>query len=145
MEGIKDFLEKNPWIIGLGIAAVTLEVGGAFGSVMSYKAKQLEAERLKEMPDSYWMAEKAKAEAAVKQHELDIALKERLELDARDRAALERAAKLEFERTAPPEYWEAAARKAEAAERGKTERENAKRQAEAIKSAAREISLAVKQ
>lgn len=129
-------------IIGIAIAVVGALAAFVSGRTFTFREKIAENERLKNMPDSYWEAEKAKAESAAKQHELDIAMKERLALDERERKAKEAAAKLEFEKTAPPEYWAAMAKKIEAEERGKTERENAQLQAEAIKKAAEEVRRA---
>lgn len=129
----------------IGIAGAATTAIAALGSVTHYREKKLEAERLLGMPDSYWEAEKAKAEASVKKHELDIQHKERMTLDDRERAERERQAKREFEKTAPPEYWDAIARKAEAEERGKTERENARAQAKAIEDAAKQIRYAINQ
>lgn len=133
-------------LLGFGAAGLLAIAGGAVAnSFTSIKKATIEADRLKAMPDSFWEAKKAEAEASVKMHELDIAHKERMELDARERRAKELAAKREFEQSAPPEYWEAMAKKAEAEERGKTERENAKVQADAIKSAAYQLRCAVDQ
>lgn len=133
--------------ISTELAGIVIVVAGALtgfisGKIFSYQEKSVEAERLKNMPDSYWEAEKAKAEASAKKHELDVAMKERLVLDERDRKAKADAARLEFERTAPPEYWDAMAKKIEAEERGKTERENAQIQAKAIEKAAAEVRRA---
>lgn len=133
--------------ISTELAGIVIIVAGALtgfisGKIFSYREKSIETERLKSMPDSYWEAEKAKAEASAKKHEIDVAMKERLVLDERDRKAKADAAKLEFERTAPPEYWDAMAKKIEAEERGKTERENAKIQAKAIEKAASEVRRA---
>ena len=127
----------------IGIAGAATTAIAALGSITHYREKKLETERLLGMPDSYWEAEKAKAEASVKKHELDIQHKERMTLDDRERAERERQAKREFEKTAPPEYWDAMARKAEAEERGKTERANAKAQADAIENAARQLRHAI--
>lgn len=131
-------------LLCFGAAGLLAIAGGAVAnSFTGIKKATIEADRLKAMPDSYWEAKKAEAEASVKKHELDIAYKERMELDARERHAKERTAKREFEQSAPPEYWEAMARKAEAEERGKTERENAKAQADAIKNAAFQLRCAI--
>lgn len=132
---------------GFELKAIAIMIGGLLAGlvssqIFSYKEKCVEANRLSSMPDSYWEAEKAKAESAVKQHELDIAMKERLAIDERERKAKAAAAKMEFEKTAPAEYWAAIARKAEAEERGKTERENAQIQAKAIERAAAEVRRA---
>lgn len=133
-------------LLGFGAAGLlAIAVGAVANSFTNIKKATIEADRLKAMPDSYWEAKKAEAEASVKKHELDIAYKERMELDARERRAKEAAAKREFEQSAPPEYWEAMARKAEAEERGKTERENAKAQADAIKNAAYQLRCAIDQ
>lgn len=124
------------FLAGLGAILVSCI---AIASGASYKQEKMKLTRLSEMPDSYWEAEKAKAESSVKKHELDLALKERLELDKRTRAAEEMAAKRAFEASAPPEYWTSMAEQVKAKERAKTERENAKRQAQAITRAAQEF------
>lgn len=128
---------------------VVLCVGAAlfatlFGikSMSEYQDKRLEADKLRSMPDSYWEARKAEAAASVKKHEMDIASKERLTLDKRNREAEEAAAQREFEKTAPPEYWASLARQVEAEERGRTDRENAQAQAKALEKAAYEIRRA---
>lgn len=136
-------LDGNQSIIIAGIAGATMAVMSIAGGVSSYKSKQLEAKRLIGMPDSYWEAEKAKAEAEVKMHEMDVASDERLLLDERERKAKAAAARLEFQKAAPAEYWDYLAREKEAQERGKTERENAAAQAKAIENAARDIRKAV--
>ena len=121
----------------LGISAI-------FGVTTSTnKKREIEAKRLMSMPDSYWEAEKEKAIASVKKHELDIQYKERMELDKRERKAKEAEAQREFEKSAPPEYWTSLAKQKEAEERGKTERQTAQARANAIENAARQIRYAM--
>ncbi len=121
---------------GLGALLLSLV---AITTGASYTQEKMKLAHLREMPDSYWEAERVKAESSVKKHELDLALKERLEMDKRNRAAEELAAKRAFEASAPPEYWASMAEQVEAKERAKTERENAKQQAQAITRAAQEF------
>ncbi len=127
-------------IIG-GLGALIASVI-AISEGVGYQKEKMKLAHLREMPDSYWEAEKVKAESSVKKHEMDLAYKERLELDKRQREADELAAKHAFELAAPPEYWESMAKQVKAKEQAKTERENARRQAEAIAKAAHEFRQA---
>lgn len=137
------FMDDHFDIASIALVATTLLLGFSIDRVAGYKTKVSEGERLKSMPDSYWAAKAVEAEASVKKHELDIQSQERLVIDKRDRAAKKEAAQREFEKSAPPEYWAAMAKKAEIEERGRTERENAQAQAKALENAAMQLRYAV--
>jgi hypothetical protein len=103
------------------------------------------------MPDSYWEAEKAKVDASVKKHQVDVAAKERLTIDERERMDANRSAIREFELHAPAGYWESKryeaelkARRDESERRAKTEQEKARIQAAAIANATKNIGTALK-
>ena len=136
MNSILDNFENHPGTTALLFLVAVIFGGGA----MAVRANRIEGERLKDMPDSYWEAKKAEAEASVKKHEIDVASNERLVLDSRNRETAKAEAKREFEKSAPPEYWDAIARKAEAEERTKT----AAAQAKAAKEAAYQLGQSIK-
>lgn len=107
-----------------------LIVAGTIGTILlgilshsgteAYKARQL-----KEMPDSYWEAKKAEAQSAIEIRREELAQEERLTLDKRQREQEAAAAKREFEKAAPPEYWTSLAEQAKAKEQAKIERDKA--------------------
>lgn len=132
-----------------GIAITGVLASGVLitGFIFNYKGKRIEADKLKQMPEAYWLAKKAEeeanalikkaeAEASVKKHEIDVSSNERLAIDHRERKTKEQVAKLEFEQSAPPEYWEMLATKAKAENESKTALETARLQAQAEKNAA---------
>ena len=99
-----------------------------FGYLVTYderaRTRQMEIE--KEYPPEYWLAKKAAEEASIKKHEIDVASRERLSLDKREREDKARKEKTSFELNAPPEYWESK----KVAEQEKTRREINRQQAE---------------
>ncbi len=99
-----------------------------FGYIATYddrsKTRQMEIE--KDYPPEYWLAKKAAEEASIKKHEIDVASRERLSLDKREREDKARQERTSFELNAPPEYWESK----KVAEQEKTRRELNRMQSE---------------
>lgn len=125
------------------------------------RQKQIELDILEEQtkfPPEYWTAKQVETTASAKKYEIDVASKERLEIDARDRRDAEAAAKREFEKDAPEAYW--AQKKVEEEERtrrhqmdlddhrmrrqAEADRDIAKRNAEALESSAKAIERAIR-
>jgi hypothetical protein len=142
-------------IVGTVVVSVAgigaLLTGFIFDRTRTHAEAMAETERLKNMPDSYWEAEKAKADASVKKHQVDVAAKERLTIDERERMDANRSAIREFELNAPAGYWESKryeaelkARRDESERRAKTEQEKARIQAAAIANATKNIGTALK-
>lgn len=135
-------LEKKV-LIGFGIFA---GLGFLTIPITNYaiKKKQLEADIKKaeiegQYPSEYWEAKKAEAEATASVKKAQIESEERLVIDLRKRGDEEAARKREFEKTAPPEYWEQQRVEEEERtkrelneQRYKTEREAAKQHQKAI-------------
>ena len=97
----------------------------------------------------YWLAKEAEANERVRKHEIDVAAKERLKLDERERQDAARRERLEFEKGAPAEYWEyrrererIEAKKKIAEEKAKTEKEIATQRAKALENSATRIAAA---
>lgn len=99
---------------GIGLASVAV-VGGLlaytfFKDKTEQKLKYDADIKIKEaetkLPPEYWEAKKAEAQANAEVEKAKIESDERLVKDQRDRLDAEAAATREFEKSAPPEYWE---------------------------------------
>ncbi len=118
-DDFKDYL----LIFGIGLAGL---LGLGYIATYSDRADIKKTELELDFPPEYWEAKKAETEASVRKHEITVASKERLELDARERITNKQIREEEFEKSAPPEYWET--KRVEEQER--TRREYNKQQAE---------------
>ena len=123
-------------------------------------AKQIELDKMEtesKFPPEYWAAKKAETEASVEKHRIDQESSERLTIDSRNRADAEKAAKRDFEKDAPAEYWthkkieeEEKTRRhqmdlddARLRRQARTEKEIAARNAEALASGAKSLERAI--
>ena len=139
-------------VVGLALlCAGAILVPVIFDRERTHTERMRKEERLLAMPDSYWEAERAKQEAKAKMHAVDVAAKERLELDSRERAEKALEAKREFEMNAPDGYWYALACKEEAKANAKiaekkadAEKYSAQARAEALNKMAHDITKAIR-
>lgn len=92
-------------------------------------------------PPEYWTAKAAEAEANAKIEQARIESQERLRIDERNRKTAELEAIREFEKSAPPEYWE----QKRVEEEQKTKREADQRRYEAEKEAAKLHNKAIEE
>lgn len=98
-------MNKYEALFGLGALAIVAAATTYFlTDKKRQEVKKTEAEAT--LPPEYWQARVAEAKASIEKHRIDSESKERLTLDLRDREALEQANRREFEKSAPPEYWE---------------------------------------
>lgn len=104
-------LEDNP-MASILLCGTAIACSVIFGETYN-KADTRRHER--ELPDSYWEAKKAEAEAQAKiaQHKADI--ERELKLDNRNREDERYRQRLEFEKTAPVGYWQEKIAKEESA------------------------------
>lgn len=154
MFGFFDDFEDALMLVGiLGLTAV--------GCAAATASRDVRVEEIRKgYPAEYWSAQEAEAQERIKRceleaeerirkHEIEVAAQERLKLDARERDAVARRERLEFEKGAPAEYWtyrreheRMEAEKKIAQERSKADIEAAKQRAKALENSARNLAHA---
>lgn len=127
-------------VSGMIFAEKVLEMRKAERIEMTNANNAIEKAKLEATyPPEYWLAKKAAEEANVEEEKAKIEATKQLELDKRDREDAEKAARREYEKNAPAEYWE----QKRIAEEEKTKRDRARLQFEAEQEAARQHRQAI--